>query len=366
MTRPTVGYQQAPPTQIGPTSVGWGILGTGERSAHIVNQAIRQQPAVAPGVAGAWVVGVYSHNEHRAHTFAHHHYLPHSFSNLADLLQRREIQCVYIATHPRHHFPLTMAALAAGKHVLCEMPMALTIDDAETMQLAAENRGLLLYVGHQLRVDPAIRQLRMLLADDVIGDVLGGRLGNTTPLSSQQQSWRLQENVGGVLLNRTTHAIDLLRYLLQDEVAAIYSTSTQQMLGERSAQTVDEDVQSLVTLRKSKLTIQLHDSFFIPHLPTVLELYGSRGTLQVQHWASPTRESRLCLIRSHTLQQLDVTPESTDRQMIFAFTEAVRAGERGTSTTQRALLASADAGRKSLEAVLAARQSLLSNCAVQI
>ena len=141
--------------RVGPDSIGWAVLGTGARAVQVVNDALRQQPAVAPGVAGTWVVGVYSHNELRAQHFAQETYLPHSFANLADLLQRHEVQCVYIASHPRHHFPLTMAALAAGKHVLCEMPLALTLEDAETMQQAAENRGLLLGVCHQGRADRA-------------------------------------------------------------------------------------------------------------------------------------------------------------------------------------------------------------------
>jgi 1,5-anhydro-D-fructose reductase (1,5-anhydro-D-mannitol-forming) len=360
--------------RIGVGSIGWGILGTGERAAQMVNEAIRQQPPVAPDTAGSWVVGVYSHSEQRAHSFAHDCYLPHSFSNLADLLQRREIDCVYIASHPRHHFPLTMAALAAGKHVLCETPMALTLEEAQTMQLAAAHRGLLLGVGHPLRADPAIRQLQHLLASGTIGDLLGGRFSNTTPLTGHQQSWRLQDTAGGVLRNRTPHAIDLLRYLLHDEVAAVYACSTQQMLGEGDKRARDEDVQSLITLRRSKLTFQLHDSFLIPHIPTTLALYGSRGTLQIDHWADRARPSRLWLIENHRPTPLPIdtghTPDSrsdsADRQLIFAFIQALRLYASARESGEATVLAPATAGIKSLQVALAAQQSLQAGHIVQL
>lgn len=358
------------PQPVGAESIGWGILGTGERAKRIVLEAIRKQPPIAPNLAATWAVGVYSHSEQRATQFAHTHYLPHSFTNLADLLQRQEIQCVYIASHPRHHFPLTMAALTAGKHVLCESPLALSIEEAQTMQLAAEHRGLLLGVGHQFRADPAIRQFKHLLADQMIGDLLGGRITNTTPLYYHQQSWRLQQTAGGVLRNRTPHAIDLIHYLLQDEVAMIYATSSQQLLSEgagyeRADYIIDEDVQSFVTLRASKLTIQLHDSFYIPHLPTILEFYGTRGTLQVQHWADLTRPSRLLLIQNHQIEPLPVPPGDADRQLIATFTQAVRHHEQSQRAGKGNLLASAEAGVKSLRIALAAQQSLRTGRAIR-
>jgi len=292
--------------------------------------------------------------------------LPHSFTNVADLLQRREVQCVYVASHPRHHFPLAMAALTAGKHVLCETPLALSLEEAQTLQLAAQHRGLLLGVSHQLRADPAVRQLKHLLADQRIGDVLGGRITNTTPLHTYQQGWRLQQTAGGVLRNRTPHAIDLIRYLLDDEIAAIYATSSQRLLNEDAAQVVEEDVQSLITLHRTKLTIQLHDSFFIPHFPTLIEFYGTRGTLQVQHWADHTRSSRLYLIQHHQVETQPIPPGDADRQLIAAFTQAVHLYAQSPEAGIHALLASSEAGIKSLQAALAAKQSLQSGRTIQL
>lgn len=365
LDHPSTPHQRTP-LRVGPTSIGWGILGTGERATQMVTAAIQQQPPIAPGTYGAWVVGVYSHRELRAKEFAQSCFLPHSFINLADLLQRPEIHCVYIASHPRHHFPLTMAALAAGKHVLCEVPMALTLEEAHTMQMAAEHRGLLLGVSHQLRVDPAIRQVQHLLADETIGDLLGGYCRNTAPLALRQQGWRLQKQGGGVLRSRAIHALDLLPFLLQDEIATICATSTLRMLGEGENAAPDEDVQSLVMLRHRRITLQLHDSFLIPHVPSTIELYGSRGTLQVQHWADRTRPSQLALIQNHGIQRLSLPPGNADQQLIATFCHAIRQQRPNEAPTIAPLVASASAGFHSLQAALAAQHSLQTGHSVQL
>lgn len=364
---PTANTSQRRPASlpIGTDSIGWGILGSGERAQQMVD-AIRQQPPATSGSTGAWVVGVYSHTEQRARNFAERHYLPHSFINLADLLQRRDIHAVYVASHPRHHFPLTMAALAAGKHVLCEIPMALHLDDAKAMQQAAKLRGLLLGVSHQFRVDPAIQQVRRLLADQMLGDIVGGRVANTTLLSLPQQGWRLAERGGGVLLTRTPHAVDLLCYLLDDDITAVYAAATQQILGEDTVSPVEEDVLTQVTFHRSKLTIQLHDSFFIPHIPTVLELYGSRGTLLVHHWADASRESRLWLVQNYTTQQLTFPANDPNLRLIFAFNQAIRHHLSPVSQIPPSLVATDRAGIRSLTVTLAAQDSLHSSCTTYI
>lgn len=382
--------QERIPLKVGPDSIGWGILGTGLRAQQMVTQAIRRQPATSGNSAGAWAVGVYSHNERRARAFAEATQIPHSFPNLADLLQRHEIQAVYIAGHPRQHYPLAMAAFAAGKHVLVETPPALTAEEARTLQQAAEQRGLLLAISHPLRADPAVRHLQQLLADDLIGDLLGCRILNTTPLAPHLQTWRLQPNGGGVLYQRTYHAVDLLCFLLQDEVATIYATGSQQILGNTPSvaiasppanprpQAVEEEVHSLITLRRHRFTVQLHDAFFIPHLPSLFEIYGSQGTLQLEQWADPTIESKLWFLRSGFSERMDVLSDNPDRRMLFAFQQQLHndylpthasphlpppqaphsSGARPGSNSSPAILADAQAAIRCLAVVTAARQSL--------
>ena len=349
--------------QVGANSLGWGILGASQMAERWMVDAIRYQPAApgAAGIAGSWAVGVYSHNERRAQQFAQVTQLPHACLNLDDLLGRREIQCVYVGSHPRHHFPLTMAALAAGKHVLCETPLALTLDEAYMMEQAAADRGLLLGVNYAHRADPAIAQMRTLLAKQVIGDILGGRISNTTFLRPQAQTWRLQANGGGVLFDRTIHDLDLVRFLLDDEIAEVMATSGPRMLGSNTlgegAPPVEEDIYTTLRLARHNVIFHVHDSFLIPHNVTSIEVYGAAGTLIARDLFDSDAESQLLLLRNGQFTTVPVAPMNRYWQSIYHFNAAAR--------TATALLATAHDGMVGLAAALAIRQSLEKRTPVQ-
>ncbi len=271
-------------------------------------------------MANSWVVGIFSHSEHRAKQFADRHQIPHTFVNLADLLAHPDVQCVYISSHPRHHRQATLAALAAGKHVLCETPLALSLDDALTMTHTALNRGLWLGLNYIHRGDPALRVLRDMLANRAIGDVLGGRVDNTVLLRTRQQTWRLRQNGGGVILDRMLHDIDMLRFLLRDEIGAIHTISTQQILGNE----VEEDVLTHLKLRRSGLHFQLHDSFIIPHSRTGIEINGSTGTLLARDCFDNDLPSELVLLR-HGQETRVSTPQSDPHKYaVQMFNSAIR------------------------------------------
>jgi 1,5-anhydro-D-fructose reductase (1,5-anhydro-D-mannitol-forming) len=337
---------------VGARSLGWGLLGASQVAEQFAIRAIRQQPAApdASQVAGAWVAAVFSHNERRAHQFANTNQIPHVHVNLSDLLERRDIHCIYVSSHPRHRFPLMMAALTAGKHVLCETPLALTLDEAKSLAFAAANRSLHLAVNYVARANPAIVLMRALLAGDAIGDVIGGRISNTTSLPLQLQTWRLQPNGGGVIYDRTTHTLDLLRYLLQDEIGGIYAASTQQILSEVTPGPVPEDLLAQVQMARSGVTVQCHDSFLIGHNPTSVELYGTRGALLAHHWFHDQTESTLHWRRHDQIEQMDLPLLDPFWHMIYQFNAAVR--------TNAAPLATAHDGLQALAIALAGQRSL--------
>jgi 1,5-anhydro-D-fructose reductase (1,5-anhydro-D-mannitol-forming) len=328
--------------QVGDQSIGWAILGASSRAQEFMVDAIRTQPAPpnVPHQVGAWVAGVYSHNEQRAQAFAERTKLPHHFLNLTDILERQSIHCIYVGSHPRHHYPLVMAALSAGKHVLCEPPLALTLEEAQSMQQAAAFRAL-----------PAIQKAHELLHTGAIGDLLGGRISNTRLLPAQQQTWRLKPKGGGVLFSQTIHDIDILRYLLQDEVATIFATRTSPILSE-SESSVEENVLATVHMQRTRIALQLHDSFIMPHQPTLLELYGSTAVLQVRHWCDDHNESHLLFVRNGQVETIAVDAARPDWWSVYRFNAAVRTGAP--------LLATAEDGCRSLATVLAAQQSLWS------
>lgn len=305
-------------------TLGWGIAGASTVAAEFFVPSLRALPALAEGSRTAApdsvILGIFSHSEQRARTFADRHAIPHFFLNLGDLLAQPSIHCLYVASHPRHHAQTILAALAAGKHVLCEAPLALSVSEAEQVAHTALDRGRILAVNYQQRGDPALRTLRELLADHTIGDLLGGRVSHTGLLPTVRQSWRLRPQGGGVLLDRTARTVDLLRFLLRDEIETVYSTSAQQFLGDQ----VEEDVISIFTMRRSGVTLQTHDSFVVAHTPISMEFYGSRGILTVYDGWHSDRASELWLHRHGQSTKVPTATTSPFLASVQAFTEAVR------------------------------------------
>ncbi|GIV78750.1 MAG: 1,5-anhydro-D-fructose reductase [Litorilinea sp.] len=336
----------------GEASLGWALMGASRVAARQMVPAIREQPPLPSPAGGdpvlsSWVVGIFSHSEARARAFAAAHQIPHAFVNLADLLHHPAVTCVYISSHPRHHFVAAMAALNAGKHVLCETPLALTQAEAETLAHTAASRGLLLGINHVHRADPALNRLRLMLAQGAIGDPLGGRIRNSRLLPPDLQSWRLEPNGGGVILDRTLHDLDLLRFLFRDEIDQVQAISTQQLLGQK----VPEEVLTTVHLRRHGLFVQLHDSFLVPHLPTCVEIYGSTGSLIARHCLAGEGPGELYLARHGQLTPVAVpTVPTAWHQAVAHFNRAVRG--------EGPLLASGVDGVQSLVAALAVEQSL--------
>ena len=225
-----------------------------------------------------------------------------------------------MGNHPRHHAQSVLAALAAGKHVLCEPPLALTVEEAERVAHTALDHGRILALNYLRRGDPALRTMRELLAEHTIGDLLGGRISYTGLLPTVRQSWRLRAQGGGVLIDRTAHSVDLLRFLLRDEIATAYCASTQQFLGDE----VEEDVISIFNMRRTKITMQTHDSFVVSHLPIAVEFYGSTGTLTAYDVWRNDCASELWLRRHGQGTQIPTTTVDPMLATIQAFVDAVR------------------------------------------
>lgn len=330
--------------------IGWGIIGAGAVAARQFIPTLRRlhfpSPVTAVPAQRGSILGIYSSSETRGQAFAVAHAIPHAYLNLADLLAQPDIDCVYIANHPRHHAQAALAALAAGKHVLVEPPLGLDPDEAQRVAHTALSRGLTLAVNYTYRAAPAVRALREQLAEQTIGDLLAIRIHHTGLLSPARQTWRLRSPGGGVLLDRTQHSIDLLRYLLRDEIGAVYSAASPRLLGS----TVEEDVLTQVTLRRHGVIAQLHDSFYLPHVPSCIEIVGSRGALTALHVWDDAQPTTLHLQRHGSTTAIPLPPGAPFELALQSFHAAVNGNA--------AALASGSDGVHSLVVVQAAAESL--------
>ncbi|WP_266036508.1 Gfo/Idh/MocA family protein, partial [Brucella intermedia] len=146
----------------------WGLIGASTIAKEWVIGAIR--------ATGGEVISVYSTNAERGETYARENGIARSVTSLEALLSAPEIDAVYISTTNELHRDQAIAAAQAGKHILCEKPLALTIDDAHQMLKAVREAGVVAGTNHHLRNAASHRAMRDAIAAGKIGKVLGARV----------------------------------------------------------------------------------------------------------------------------------------------------------------------------------------------
>ncbi|MCA1039215.1 Gfo/Idh/MocA family oxidoreductase [Bacillus infantis] len=152
-------------------------------------------------------------------------YHAEAYSNYEDLLENPQIDAVSVCTPNYLHAPISIAALKAGKHVLCEKPMAVSVEEAESMIEAARKYGKKLMIGHNQRFVPSHQKARAFIASGEAGKVYSFRtaFGHGGPegwSADGKDSWffRKSEAFIGAMGDLGVHKTDLIRYLLGEEI----------------------------------------------------------------------------------------------------------------------------------------------------
>ncbi len=192
-----------------------GVVGTGFGSTVQI-PAFRANPRVE-------VVAVASGQPGKARRVADAFGVPHAFDDYA-ALAAADLDLVSITAPPHLHHPMTAAALAAGRHVLCEKPMALSVAEAEAMRDGARRAGVVSVIDHELRFNPNRRKVGRLVAEGFVGRPRHVLLTLASPGRRDPGlpwGWWYDAGRGGGLLGAVgSHQIDLLRYWLGEIDAA--------------------------------------------------------------------------------------------------------------------------------------------------
>src|SRR5690242_8283147 len=136
-----------------------GVIGTGIGAAHI--EALRRVPEAA-------VVAVCSARQERADAVARRFRIRHATTDYHDLLGA-DVDAVVIASPPALHLPMARDAIAAGKHVFCEKPLTITLDEARELRDLAHAAGIVHMLNHQQRFMPPYARAKQLLDRGFIG-----------------------------------------------------------------------------------------------------------------------------------------------------------------------------------------------------
>ncbi|PSH67300.1 MULTISPECIES: Gfo/Idh/MocA family protein [Phyllobacterium] len=247
----------------------WGLIGASTIAHEWVIDAIRAN--------GGEIVSVMSTNAERGAKYATDHGIARSVTSVDALLNDQPIDAVYISTTNELHKDQVLAAAKAGKHVLCEKPLATSLADARVMVEACRAANVVFATNHHLRNAASHTAMRDAIAAGKIGTPLAAKVFHAGYLPPHLQGWRLDrpEAGGGVILDITVHDTDTLRYVLGDDpVEAIASTQKSGL-----AKAGLEDAVMGVMRFKSGLIALFHDGFTTKYSETGFEVHGTEGSL---------------------------------------------------------------------------------------
>jgi len=203
-------------------TIGWGVIGVGTHVKRFMAPALTR-------AGDTKFVAICSRSMERARSFAAECGVKRAYDSLAKMLEDPEVEVVYIATPNSLHASHTILAAKAGKHVLCEKPMALTVSDCERMIQVCEQNKVKLGINFQNRYHPAHIEARQYVQSGEIGKIYVAKAQYCHgSLEGRWHGWRNDPDMTGTgaLGGTGLHPIDLLRFLLNSEVERVQALLT--------------------------------------------------------------------------------------------------------------------------------------------
>lgn len=273
---------------MGERKVRIGIIGTGSiGDTHI--KAYLKNPNVE-------LYALCDINEERVKKMGEKYGVTRLFTDKDEMLKLNELDAVSVCTWNSEHAPCTIAALNAGKHVLCEKPMSITVAEAKLMKEAADKNGKLLMIGFVRRFGNDMKILQEFIDTDMLGEIYyakatylrrngnpGGWFGNKA-LSG-----------GGPLIDLGVHVIDFVRYAMGNpKVVSVYGATYQKLFDRKNIKTpkgyvaasaTDNDicdVEDLATAiirfdNGASFSVEASFSLNIKKPEGKIELFGTKG-----------------------------------------------------------------------------------------
>ncbi len=297
--------------------INWGILGNANIARVCVIPAIQKS-------SNGQVYALATRSPEKGTLVAADHNIPRIYGTYEDLLADPEIQIIYnpLPNHLHHYW--TLRALEAGKHVLCEKPLACNAQEAREMAASAKKAGLLLMEAFMYRFHPRNLRIKEMIADGSIGTPVLVRAAfcyhmEETMLASGECS-RLQPKMGGgVLLDVGCYGVSVTRWLMGGEPIGVQGQAIYHASG--------VDVHFVGSLRFPGNGLATLEASFISALQQTYTVVGTRKSIELPHNAFiPWEEDAEFIIRDReaAVGEKKVTEGADEYQlMVEHFSDAV-------------------------------------------
>jgi 1,5-anhydro-D-fructose reductase (1,5-anhydro-D-mannitol-forming) len=295
--------------------LGWGVIGAGKLADLFIGPAIARH-------AESRLAAVCSRDAGRAQAFAQRHGDGSAYDDYDRMLADPAVDIVYVATPNGLHREHAVAALEAGKHVLVEKPMALSIEDGRAMLDAASTAGRELGVGFHLRHKTANQAARAALVEGRLGrvffaDISVGAGKGVYPYDT----WRAEPSMagGGTLLHQGAHAIDLLPFLTGSRIASVACLTDDDTAEDVFAATCELEDGTLATISSHQLHAGTRPDWAV---------LGERAWLEGRGTTSPFPGDQVVLHQGGAAEPLASTAVSPYDAEIAAFAAAAQGRAR--------------------------------------
>ena len=242
----------------------WGIAATGKIAASMCE-------ALA-GLPDATITAVGSRSAESANAFATRFAIPHAHSSYEELFADPDVDIVYVASPHSHHHAMTIAALDAGKHVLCEKAFALNAAQARDMVEAARRNDRFLMEAMWTWFIPAVVDIRQRVLDGEIGDPRVVEANFGIPVFDPDGRHRRADLAGGAMLDLGIYPVAFARYLLGDPLGV----SAHGVLADTG---VDASVGAVVSFAGGRLAVFHTTLDLLTNLRATV--YGTLGRIEV-------------------------------------------------------------------------------------
>jgi predicted dehydrogenase len=283
----------------------WGVLGAGRILAKL-GPALRRARDVE-------FLAIASRDRDRAQNAAREYGAARAYAGYDQLLQDADVDVVLNALHNGLHCDWTVRALRAGKHVLCEKPLAPSAAEADQMFAAARASGRWLLEGFMYRFHPQMLLARQWLDQGRIGDLVHLRAGYLTRGRERENPRYRRDAGGGALLDLGCYCVNLLRFLARAE--PIRATAHAKFDPQTD---IDLTLAGLLEF-PGGLTGQFACSFEAEGAYSA-DIVGTTGRLHIPHpWRPPAWPAVIDLVRDGRSESIAVEPANLPHDLLLAF-----------------------------------------------
>lgn len=315
----------------------WGLLSTARINRSLIpvlNTSQRNQ-----------LVAVASRSMDNARRYSLQWQIPRYYGSYEGLLDDPEIDVVYISLPNQYHCEWTIKAAEAGKHVLCEKPLALAVEEVDAMISAAERAGVFVSEAFMYRHHPQTLEVKEIVGSGGIGELIMMNGSFSFPLN-RPNDVRLDPALGGgSLWDVGCYPISYFRYIAGAEPVEVFGREKQGSTG------VDLFFAGL--LRFSPGLLSDFDCGFQGPLRSKIEIVGTKGKIEVPNPFKPGLHEALTIFRENGAETVEIKGEDLYRGEVEEVADVVLEGKpprisllesRGNVATIEALLGSARTG----------------------